>query len=58
VVVRLKDIFVPLVFKANCTDVSKVQPESCHASIVKFHDLLTRLAIDRTSVIPRVVVAQ
>jgi hypothetical protein len=37
-------------------EVSKVQPKSWHVAMAKLHDLPTHLAIDRTNVIPGVVV--
>jgi hypothetical protein len=45
VMVRSEDTFVflvvpHLVFEANRTKVSKVQPESWHVTMTKFHDLL------------------
>ncbi len=59
--VKSKDTFVPptiphLIFEANCMEVSKVQPESWHATMAKLHDLLAQLAIDRANVILGVVV--
>jgi hypothetical protein len=61
VMVRLEDIFVPpmiphQVSKANCMNVSKIQLEFWHAVMAKLHDLLARLAIDRTTIILGVVV--
>ncbi len=59
--VRSKDTFVPPIishefFEANLIEASKVQLESWHAAIAKLHDLLAWPTIDRTSVIPHVVV--
>ncbi len=61
VMVRSKDIFVPhvipyLIYEANCTKVSKVQPKSWHVAMTKLHDLLARPTIDQTNVLFRVVV--
>jgi hypothetical protein len=49
--VKSKDIFVLLaiphpISKANCIEMSKVQPKSWHAAMAKFHDLLAQLTID------------
>ncbi len=46
VMVRSEDIFVPFaiphpIFEANCMEVSKVQLESWHVAMAKFHDLPT-----------------
>jgi hypothetical protein len=37
-------------------EVSKVEPKSWHAIVVKFHDLLEHATIDQINVTPRVVV--
>jgi hypothetical protein len=52
VMVRLEDIFVlhvvpHLVFKANCSEVTKVQLEFWHVAMAKLHDLLAWLIIDQ-----------
>ncbi len=44
-IVKSKDTFMLLVIpqpisKANCMEVSKVQPKSWHVIVAKFHDLL------------------
>ncbi len=61
VMVKSKDTFVPLVVphpisRANHMEVSKVEPKSWHAIVVKFHDLLEHATIDQINVTPRVVV--
>ncbi len=53
-------IFIPIIvlhpiFEANHTKVSKVQLESWHVVVAKFHDLPTLPSIDQINVIPRVV---
>jgi hypothetical protein len=61
VMVRSKNIFVILVVphlvsKTNHIEVSKVQLEYWHATMAKLHDLRARLAIDKTNVIPKVII--
>jgi hypothetical protein len=59
--VRLKETFmllaIPcLVFEANYTKVSKVQPKSWHVAMPKLHDIPTQPTIDQANVILKVMV--
>ncbi len=61
IMVRSKDTFLPHVvphpiFETNRIEMFKVQPKSWHVIMAKLHDLPTWPTIDRTNIIPRVVV--